>query len=235
MIIRFAGVDNVLELTVVTADGEHRIANSHQDRDLFWALRGGGGGTFGVVTSVTYRSHPNGQIIVGFLTTSIKTNTTDSSPVLVKLVSELFHHSSNLTDSGWGGYAFLIPSTPGESLALQLILVVPNATWAQANETFNPFAERVAALAADSGGVLNITNEATVPYASYKVWLDQFFTFATGQVGENTILGSRLLPKTSLNLEPNVTQIAEFMSSFPGGVIFQSVSFYFNYSLTARF
>jgi Berberine and berberine like len=40
---------------VVTADGEIRIANACTNADLFWALKGGGGGTFGVVTQVTLR------------------------------------------------------------------------------------------------------------------------------------------------------------------------------------
>jgi FAD/FMN-containing dehydrogenase len=49
---------NVLEMDVVTADGERVVASAHSHPDLFWALRGGGGGTFGVVSSVTYRTHP---------------------------------------------------------------------------------------------------------------------------------------------------------------------------------
>ncbi|KAJ5383686.1 CAZyme family AA7 [Penicillium concentricum] len=48
-------VDNVLEFEVVTASGELVLANSIQNPDLFWALRGGGGGTFGVVTRATVR------------------------------------------------------------------------------------------------------------------------------------------------------------------------------------
>ena len=48
---------NVLEMEVVSADGSVLVVNDHQHPDLFWALRGGGGGTFGVVTKVTYRTH----------------------------------------------------------------------------------------------------------------------------------------------------------------------------------
>ncbi len=51
------GAGSVLEYEVVTADGKVRIANQAQNADLFWALRGGGGGTFGVVTKVTLRAH----------------------------------------------------------------------------------------------------------------------------------------------------------------------------------
>lgn len=49
---------NVVEMEVVTADGAVRVVNEHQHPDLFWALRGGGGGTFGVITQVTYATHP---------------------------------------------------------------------------------------------------------------------------------------------------------------------------------
>ncbi len=48
---------NLLEAEVVTADGQLRVVNACQDEDLFWALKGGGGGTFGVVTRVTLRTH----------------------------------------------------------------------------------------------------------------------------------------------------------------------------------
>ena len=49
---------SLLEAEVVTADGEVRIANACSHPDLFWALKGGGGGGFGVVTRVTLRVHP---------------------------------------------------------------------------------------------------------------------------------------------------------------------------------
>lgn len=48
----------MLEAEVVTADGKLLVANACQNQDLFWALRGGGGGTFGIVTKVTLRTHP---------------------------------------------------------------------------------------------------------------------------------------------------------------------------------
>ncbi len=48
---------NLLEAEVVTADGEIRIANPRNNPELFWALKGGGGGSFGVVTRVTVRTH----------------------------------------------------------------------------------------------------------------------------------------------------------------------------------
>jgi FAD/FMN-containing dehydrogenase len=48
---------SLLEAEVITADGAVRIANVCKDPDLFWALKGGGGGTFGVVTRLTLAMH----------------------------------------------------------------------------------------------------------------------------------------------------------------------------------
>jgi len=48
---------SLLEAEIVTADGAVRIANGCTNPDLFFALKGGGGGTFGVVTRLTLRTH----------------------------------------------------------------------------------------------------------------------------------------------------------------------------------
>ena len=51
--------DQALEWEVVTAEGEHLIASPSQNPDLYWALSGGGGGTYGVVASLTVKAHPD--------------------------------------------------------------------------------------------------------------------------------------------------------------------------------
>src|SRR5262245_6975057 len=59
-------VDNLISADVVTADGTFRQANVTDNPDLFWALRGGGG-NFGVVTSLEYRLHPVTQVLGGLV------------------------------------------------------------------------------------------------------------------------------------------------------------------------
>lgn len=52
------GCDSLVEVSMVNADGEVITANSTCNPDLFWACRGGGGGNFGVVFSMTYALTP---------------------------------------------------------------------------------------------------------------------------------------------------------------------------------
>ncbi|KAF1810771.1 FAD-binding domain-containing protein, partial [Eremomyces bilateralis CBS 781.70] len=50
--------DNIVEFEVVLADGTFVKASECSNPDLFWALRGGGGSTFGIVTAATVKVYP---------------------------------------------------------------------------------------------------------------------------------------------------------------------------------
>merc|ERR1712110_480183 len=53
------GIDNVLEFQIILANGTKvTVDECSHNKDLWWALRGGGAGTFGVVTPVVYKIHP---------------------------------------------------------------------------------------------------------------------------------------------------------------------------------
>jgi FAD/FMN-containing dehydrogenase len=53
--------DNLVSLQIITADGKTLVADSSHHSDLFWACRGGGGGNFGIVTRMVFRTHPVSQ------------------------------------------------------------------------------------------------------------------------------------------------------------------------------
>jgi FAD/FMN-containing dehydrogenase len=58
--------DTTLAYSLVSANGEPLTASAGENSDLFWALKGGGG-NFGVVTSITYRLQPVGTVIAGMI------------------------------------------------------------------------------------------------------------------------------------------------------------------------
>ncbi|KAK1224001.1 hypothetical protein PQX77_013120 [Marasmius sp. AFHP31] len=59
--------DQTLEFEVVTMRGEHLVASPTKHEDLYWALSGGGGGTYAVVLSVTVKVFPDVPLTLGFL------------------------------------------------------------------------------------------------------------------------------------------------------------------------
>ncbi|MEU9168987.1 FAD-dependent oxidoreductase [Streptomyces sp. NPDC048420] len=61
------GCDSVRSAQVVLADGRTVTASASQNSDLFWAIRGGGGGNFGIVTSYTLKHHVVGDLLVSYL------------------------------------------------------------------------------------------------------------------------------------------------------------------------
>jgi FAD/FMN-containing dehydrogenase len=56
--------DNLISVDLTTAEGRHLVCSEDSHADLFWALRGGGG-NFGVATTLEYRLHPVGPQILG--------------------------------------------------------------------------------------------------------------------------------------------------------------------------
>ncbi len=57
-------VDNLLSVELATADGRLATASASENPELFWGLRGGGG-NFGIATSLVYRLHPVGPLVTG--------------------------------------------------------------------------------------------------------------------------------------------------------------------------
>ncbi|MBV9594115.1 MAG: FAD-dependent oxidoreductase [Actinobacteria bacterium] len=59
--------DQLRSAQIVTADGQTRTIDAQHEPDLFWALRGGGGGSFAAVTSLTFAVRPAPQMSTYFL------------------------------------------------------------------------------------------------------------------------------------------------------------------------
>lgn len=55
--------DSLEAAEVVLASGRSVSCDARNDADLYWALRGGGGGSFGVATTFTFRTHPIGSLL----------------------------------------------------------------------------------------------------------------------------------------------------------------------------
>lgn len=91
--------DNVVEITLVTANGDVVTANNESNPDIFWAMRGGGGGTFGIVISLTYRTWPAPKH-GGFVGGHIKCP--DMTSLHKVLTNLMYAMSQELLSENWG-------------------------------------------------------------------------------------------------------------------------------------
>ncbi|KAK7920117.1 hypothetical protein PG985_008139 [Apiospora marii] len=94
------GADRVVEFQIVTPDGVSRTASACENPDLFWALRGGGGGTFGVVLSATHRVEPRMPIAYA----DIRLPSDITSETALEWVELLLEDSLEWGRTGWGGH-----------------------------------------------------------------------------------------------------------------------------------
>lgn len=167
-----------MEITIVTADGNHVIANPYCNEDLFWALRGGGGGTWGVVTSVTYKSYPSTPYS-SVLFDAYSTNVTSIREVL----KEAIRLTPSLVEQGYGGYG------GGSTGRFFLIVVSPNVTEEQTRATFRPLFDLAISLPS-----VTLQNY-TILYRDLWQFNDVILNSKDGQVGAPTEISSWLLPK----------------------------------------
>lgn len=118
-------------------------ADENNNVDLFWALRGGGGGTFGVVTSIVVRAHP--QISATSLSfTFTSTNVTDETYFAgVKLYWESF---IEYTNAGTYGYFYMSVGSTGIYTFQMLSWFAPNMTQRELADLAAPFLNNLAEL-----------------------------------------------------------------------------------------
>ncbi len=121
---------SLLEAEIVTADGEVRIVNATRDPDLFWALKGGGGGTFGVVTRFTLATH---ELPTNFGAAKWKVQATSDDAYRRLLQRFLEVYSTNLFNDHWGEQARARPDN-----RFDLEMVFQGLSTAEARAAFAP-------------------------------------------------------------------------------------------------
>lgn len=93
------GADQVLEWDVLTADGKRLVATPTENADLYWALSGGGGGTYGAVLAMTVKAYPDGIVAAARLTFTSQDVTDDA---FWSVVNMFLLVQPQLTDAGVG-------------------------------------------------------------------------------------------------------------------------------------
>lgn len=123
------GSDNLLEATIVLPSGRIVVANPFQHSEIFFAIRGGGGGTYGVLTEVVLRTHPSPQTTMHMFTLDSLPHTTDLQ--YWDAMGYLHARMQQLKEGGMQGYYYLVGPPTAPSLSLKWIFMMfdkPNGT-----------------------------------------------------------------------------------------------------------
>jgi hypothetical protein len=121
----------LLEAELVTADGKVRIVNACQEPELFWALKGGGGGTFGVITRLTLRTHELPQFFGGAWGTFKAKNDAAFRALLVRFLA---HYAERVANPHWGEQVAVKPDN-----SLKISMVQQGLSRDDARAVWQPF------------------------------------------------------------------------------------------------
>lgn len=199
--------DQILEWEAVVANGSHIVATPTQNSDLYWALSGGGAGTFAVALSVTVKTHPDGTFGGAALSFTSVGISQDTYWELIEV-----WHSEVLPHVVDAGGQIIYVMTAGYFAVAPLNL--PGATSGQVSSLLEPLTSKLAQYNITFNLVVTLSSSflehraiyaAPLPYGSYTI---------------NNTVGSRLIPRslvenpssrTSLmNAFRNVTASGEF-------------------------
>jgi FAD/FMN-containing dehydrogenase len=191
--------DNAVEFEVVTADGEVRIINECNDPDLFWAMRGGGGGTFAVLTKYRVQVYPSLPIHVFTFNANFSESASN-----VTLRETLTAHARNQIDWSAQLVTGQLEYFPGK---LDLSLVLPygddGAKLKSATDSFRQF------LSNRSDLLISANNYKSYPdYATY-LSVTAADAKVTEPSGISSLLATRLIPRTVFANPETISELVE--------------------------
>jgi hypothetical protein len=205
------GADQVLEATVVLANGSIVTASPCEHSDLYFAIRGGGGGTYGVVVSTTIKAHPNNNLIAQHVAIASLTANTSA---LYDAIATMWAAYPDLNDAGYAGYGqwavdFPVPLFANVTTGFVHGIYIFGKTLEEAQAIFAPTAEQLKPF---NGTSLFVS----VTYVSYPTYWD-FYAHESGvepPVGYPSALGSRLFDRAALTGNP--TGLRDMMKIIAG-------------------
>lgn len=188
--------DQVLEWEVVTATGELVTANADCHPDLFWALRGGGGGTYGIVASMTIKAFPDTFFSTAYATVLNNGTNTDA---LYEAVATFLQTLPDLVDAG----AFVVWVAAPFGFML-MPAIAPDTHQEDLDDLIQPFTDKLAELGLE------------YQYSSYEkpTFLSNYNAQTASWNVSDYNLGGRLIPRSILDENPEgLLEAVRFISS----------------------
>ena len=190
--------DQVLSINVVLPNGRFVTADSTSYSDLFWALCGGGGSTFGVVVSVTVKAYPDlpcAAASFSFISSPgdmARISQGDKSNNDFWAVQKVFLGGlARQADAGIYSYWLISPiaAVPGSMIFVMTAIFAPNMTAVELANSMKPITDK----ATEVGISLDVAPKSYPGF--YPAWDVSFPPSSEPIGGYNTFSGSRLFPR----------------------------------------
>jgi FAD/FMN-containing dehydrogenase len=146
----------LLEAEIVTADGQIRIANACSNPDLFWAIKGGGGGSLGVITKLTLRTREL-PALFGGVQMAIKSATDTAFRRLIDQFIDFY--AKSLLNPHWGESVSIERDN-----TIKVTMVFQGLDVLQAASIWRPLIEWVAASPSDFTVIAPLAIKASAAY-----------------------------------------------------------------------
>ncbi|KAL7760906.1 hypothetical protein ACKLNR_007441 [Fusarium oxysporum f. sp. zingiberi] len=184
------GADNILEAEIITPTGKVLIANQCQNQDLYWAIRGGGGGTFGVITKLTVKAYPAPKVVIGGYDIRAKNHTSEEK--FYKVIADAHALFPAIQDAGVHGYYTVTGPPEADALTFSGSFMgfdISNKTYDNALEPFRKMLEA-------SNGTMNWTL-TKIPVSTWQGLLKVLPDIGTVSAGYD-IRASRLISRQTV-------------------------------------
>ena len=197
-----AAADQALSFEILTASGTFITADAASNPDLFWALKGGGGSTFGIVLSVTVKTFP--EVPSASIILNINSTHTNDTSLFYKGVAAVHDLSNHWVDHGM----FVFFELSENRFHVQPILG-PNMTAKQIQEIAKPMFDQL-----DAAGVPYSTS--TKEFATFfDLYID---IFEDETAGSSILIGGRLFTKRDIT-EHSADIIAAYQTTLESGTL----------------
>lgn len=198
-------VDQAVEFEVVTADGKMRTINECTDPELFWAMRGGGGGNYAVLTSYKFQLHPAVPInVYSFQAQFPKSERTldiTESKVHRDIITALAHNQTLFAEHGVAGYNFVYKD---HIVSLQILPSADTEAIKKVTVQWHDFLT-------DYPG-LNIEENKYYSFETFSAWHEFTRTPAmsrNGPVGLGLMEAGRFIPRDLFSSNENIEQLVD--------------------------
>jgi FAD/FMN-containing dehydrogenase len=191
---------NLLEAEVVTADGAVRVANACTNPELFWGLKGGGGGSLGVVTRLTLRVH---ALPEDFGAVNLTVQAASATAFRRLVGATLDFCSASLMNPHWGEQIRFLPDN-----VLKVSMVFQGLSRSEAQAVWKPF---LAALDADKEWKLEFSPLKIVSTSARTFWSPTLIKSMFGFIKKDDRPG---VPETNVFWPGDQGQAGQFLHGY---------------------